>query len=144
MSIDREAAVWHGWIINIESFNLLCEDRKAVTHEEKRYDPKTGAEIEPEVVIDEESGYYWYGEHVVAPWAICEIVQEWLDKQDIGLNIAPMQWDDGGFSQLIIGSCVDGDRLSSIPEMSQKQVDFMLEHFKVDFDPRISCFMLVG
>ena len=141
MSTDREAQAWLGWMIDLDDLWALCEEREAVTHEEPRFDPKTGEAIKPEVVIDEEPGHYWHGKYIRNS-GICEIIDKWIKEQGIGLHMAPMQWSDGAYSHAAIGVDADGEQPSGLV-MSITMVEFVAKHFNIKGQPRIMAFMLV-
>ena len=140
MSTDYEAQVYLGWLLDTDDFEKLCEEREAVTHDEKLFDHKTGDEIEPETVCDEEEGRYWHGELVMGDWNVCEVLQEWLDEQKIGLKIAPLS-DQYGFESFVIGHDIDGRIRSGISNITAKQAEFVLEHFKINTLPQVHAFL---
>lgn len=56
MSKDVIGSVILGFLLDLDEITAI---HPAVMHEEKRFDPKTGEEIEPETVVDEDEGRYF-------------------------------------------------------------------------------------
>jgi hypothetical protein len=143
MSIYREAEAYYGWIIDLDAFYELCEERKEVTHMEPRYDSKTGESVGDVLVVDEKAGHYWKGQFLHGYRDICGWVQEWLNEQKCGLSIEPMQHQDGDFSQLIIGLSAR-NKLPDQLVFEAEDAKFILDNFKVSYPPRIAAFLSVG
>jgi len=139
MGMDREAKVYYGWMIEKSAIMRLCEEREEVTHEEPRFDPITGEPADPAIIVDEEEGCYWHGK-LMNEFEMCDVLYEWMKQHDIGLDVLPMQWADGGFCQIMIGINADDMELHELA-LSDDQAKFITEHFKVTYKPRIAAFM---
>ena len=144
MSTDYEAGVILGWHLDIDQFFNLCEERRAILHTEKRFDPKTGEPTEPEVITDEPGGPYWHGVHIAFRDQICQVVGDWFEENGIELDIAPVQNQGGFMKGVLIGrnveavSAGDANRL-----LDKKSVIAAKQNFKVQGLPLILPYLVV-
>jgi hypothetical protein len=60
MGVDFYAQVHVGWRIPVKEFEKKTRVvDPAITHEEPRFDPKSGKPVAPEVIVDKEEGFFW-------------------------------------------------------------------------------------